>query len=256
MWINESQSLSKKLAASKKRMMNIGYIPCITQIYQFSWRRQKKKNELSASEQFQFGKYLRIISKKFYQVTELMTDFPMQDSKSTSKQFYYRTVFFFFCFNIVCQLLARHLSREIKIMKDYSDRLKPCFAQIKPSFTCTYLALVFIVNKWKSILIKKTCCIQKKNNAYWLHTMHYSNILVFLASTKEKKWIKCLWTISIWQIHKDHYQKILSGHRIDDRFSYGRFEIYIQTVLYPNSFLYFLALILFVSYWLVTFQKR
>ena len=86
----------KKLAACKKRMMDIGYIPCITQIYQFSWRRQNKKNKLSASQRFQFGKYIRIITKKTYQVTELMTDFPMQDSKSTSKQFFTRTSFIFF----------------------------------------------------------------------------------------------------------------------------------------------------------------
>ena len=81
----------------------------------------------------------------------------------------------------------------------------------------------------------------KKNGGYWLNTINYSNIPVFLASTKEKKSIKCIWTISIWQIHKDHYQKFLSGHRIDDKFSYARFEIYIQTVFYPNSFLFFLG---------------
>ena len=51
--VNKCKSiLVKKLAESKKRMVNIGYIPCITQIYQFSWRRQKNKNQLSASERF------------------------------------------------------------------------------------------------------------------------------------------------------------------------------------------------------------
>ena len=145
-----------------------------------------KKNQLKASWRFQFGKYIRIITINFYQVTELMKDFPMQDSKTTSKQFFTRTVFyFFFGFNIVCQLLARHLSKEIKIMKHYSDRLKPFFAQIRPSFTCTYLALMFSANNWKSILVKKTCCMQKQNGGCCLHTMHYSNIPVFLASTKK-----------------------------------------------------------------------
>ena len=63
--------------------------------------------------------------------------------------------------------------------------LKPCFAQIRPSFACTYLALVFSVNKWKSILVKKLAA-SKKKSGYWLHTMHFSNIPVFVASTKEK----------------------------------------------------------------------
>ena len=143
----------------------------------------KEKNQINASERFQFGKYIRIITKNFYQVTELMTEFSMQDSKSTSKQFFNRTVFF--GFNIVCQLLARHLSKAIKTMKNYSDRLKPFFAQIRLSFTCTYLALVFSVNKWKSIPVKKLAAC-KKNGGYLLHTMHYSNIPVSLAPTKEK----------------------------------------------------------------------
>ena len=86
---------------------------------------------------------------------------------------------------------------------------------------------------------QKTCCKQKKTGWYWLHTMHYSHIPVFLTSTKEKKSIKRIWTISNWQIHKDHYQKFLSGHRIDDRFSYAIFEIYFQAVFCPNSFFYF-----------------
>ena len=111
----------------------------------------------------EFGNYIRIITKKIYQVTELKTDFPMQDSKYTSKLFLTRNVFyFFFSFKIVCQLLARHLSKEIKTMENYSDRLKPFFAQIRPSFTCTYLALVFSVNKWKSILVKKLAACKKR----------------------------------------------------------------------------------------------
>ena len=159
---------------------------------------------------------------------------------------------FFFGFNIVCQLLARHLSKAIKTMKNYSDRLKPFFAQIRPFFTCTYLALVFSVNKWKSIPVKKLAACKKKVDICYIPciTQKYQ----FPWHRQKKKSNKRIWTISIWQIHKDHYQKILSGHRIDDRFSYARFEIYIQTVFYPNNF--FLALILFVSYWLVTFQKR
>ena len=70
-------------------------------------------------------------------------------------------------------------------MKIYSDRLKLIFAQIGPSFTCTYLALVFSVKKFKSILIKKLAACKKKNGGNWLHTMHYSNIPVFMASTKK-----------------------------------------------------------------------
>ena len=80
-------------SACQKRIVDIGYIPCITHIHQFSWRRQKEKNQLSASEWFQFGKNIRIITKNVYQVTEVMTHFPTQDSKSTSKLFSTRTVF-------------------------------------------------------------------------------------------------------------------------------------------------------------------
>ena len=142
--------LVKKLAASKKKEWWILVTHhALLKYTSFLDVDKRKKNKLIASERFQFGKYIRIITKKFYQVTQLMTDFPMQDSKSTFKQFFNQTVFyFFFGFNIVCQLLARHLSKEIATMKNYSDRLKPFFAQIRPSFTCTYLALVFSVNKW------------------------------------------------------------------------------------------------------------
>ena len=164
-------------------MMDIGYIPCIAQIYQFSWRRQNKK-KLSASERFQFGKNIRIITKKFYQVTELMTDFPMQDSKSTPKQFFIRTVFF--GLNIVCQLLARHLSKEIETMKIYSDRLKLFFAQIRPSFTCTYLALVFSVNRLKSILVKNLLHAKKE---WWILITYHALLIYtsFLGVDKRKK---------------------------------------------------------------------
>ena len=83
----------------------------------------------------------------------------------------------------------------------------------------------------------------KKNGGYWLNTINYSNKPVFLASTEEKKSIKCIWTISIWQTHKDHYQKFLSGHRIDDRFSYARFEIYFQTVFLSEQFFFGLNIV-------------
>ena len=149
MWINENQPLSKNVLHPRK-MMDIGYIPYILLKYISFLGVDKKKNQLNASERFQFGKYIRIITKNFHQVTELMTNFPMQDSKSTSKRFLTRTIFFF-GLNIVYQLLARRLSNEIETMKNYSDMLEPFFAQIRASFTCTYLALVFSVNKWKSI---------------------------------------------------------------------------------------------------------
>ena len=87
--------LVKELAACKKRMVDFGYIPCITQIYQFSWLRQKKsiKSTLTTSIWQTHKDHYKNF---FYQVTELMTDFPMQDSKSTSKQFFVQTVFYFF----------------------------------------------------------------------------------------------------------------------------------------------------------------
>ena len=144
-----------------------------------------------------------------------------------------------------------------KNKKKYSDRLKPFFAQIRPSFTCTYLALVFSVNKWKSILVKKlAACKKRMVDIGYILCITQLKFTSFLGVDKRKKSNKSMWTISIWQIHKDHYQKFLSGHRIDEKFSIARFEIYIQTVFYSNSFLFFLDLILFVSYWLVTFQKR
>ena len=153
----------------------------------FFWRRQKQKNQLSASERFQLGKYIRIITKSIYKVTELMTDFSMQDSKSTSKQLFYPNNFlFFFGFKIVCQLLARHLSKEMETIKNYSDRLKLFFAQIRPAFTCTFLALVFSVNKWNSILVKTLAASNKEG---WV-LVKYPALLkynIFLGVDKSKK---------------------------------------------------------------------
>ena len=147
----------------------------------------KEKNHLSASERFQFGKYIRIITKKLFQVTDLMTDFPMQDSNSTSKQFFIRTFFyFFFGFNIVCQLLAHHLSKKIETLKNYSDGLILILAQSRPFFTCTYLALVFGVNKWKSTQLKKLAACKKE----WWILVKYRALLKyasFLGVNKRKK---------------------------------------------------------------------
>ena len=216
--------------------MDVGYIPCITQIYQFFWRRQKKsiKSILTIS--------IWKIRKDHYQK---FLSGPRIDEKFSYARFeiYIQTVFyqnsflFFFCFNIVCQLLARHLSKEIKIMKHYSDRLKPFFAQIRPSCTCTYLALVFSMNKWKSILVKKLAAC--KNRMVDIGYIPCITQIYQFSWCRQKKSIKSILTISIWKIREDHYQKFLSGPRIDEKFSYARFEIYIQTVFYQNSFLFF-----------------
>ena len=115
-------------------------------------------------------------------------------------------------------------------MKIYSDRLKLFFAQIRQSFTCTYLALVFSVKKSKSILVKKLAAYKKR-----IVDIGYipCNTQIYQFSwLRQKISIKSTLTTSIWQTHKDHYKKFLSGHRIDDRFSYARFEIN----LHPNSF--------------------
>ena len=138
---------------------------------------------------------------------------------------------------------SSHFKKK-ETMKNYSDRLKLLFAQIRPSFKFTYLALVFSVNKWKSILVKKLAACKKKE--WWILVTYHALLKYtsFLGVDIRKKSIKCISTFSFWQIHKDHYQKILSGHRIDDTFFYARFEIYIQTIFYPNSFfIFFLALI-------------
>ena len=85
---------------------------------------------------------------------------------------------------------------------------------------------------------QKTCCMQKRNGGYWLHTMHFSNIPVFVASTKEK--IYQLSAIDFYLANTyGSLPKIFITSRIHDRFSYARFEIYIQTVFHPNSFLFF-----------------
>ena len=230
MWIKESQSWSKNLLLAKKErwilVTNNALLKCTSFLGV-----DKRKNSIKRIWTISIWQ----IHKDHYQ--KFLSGHRTDDRFSYARfEIYIQTVslteqfFIFFGFNIVCQLLARRLSKEIKTMKNYSDRLKPFFAQIRPSFTCTYLALVFSVNKWKSILIEKLAACKKKIGGCWLYTMHYSNIPLFFASTKEKNSIKRIWTISIWQIHKDHYQKFLSGHRIDERFSIARFEIYIQTV--------------------------
>ena len=163
--------------------------------------------------------------------------------------------FIFFSFNIVCQLLARHLSKEIKTMKIYSDRLKPLFAQITPSFTCTYLALVFSVNKWKSIPVKNLLHA-KKIGGYWLHTKHYSNIPVFLASTKVKNHLNASERFQFGKyikiITKKFYQvtELMTEFPMQDSKPTSK-QFFTRTV-----FIFFLASILFVSYWLVTFYTR
>ena len=112
-----------------------------------------------------------------------MTDFPMQDSKSTFKQFFIRTFFYFLVFNIVYQLLARHLSKQIETMKNYSDRFKPFLLKSDHALHVRFSSGVYC-EKIKVNPGQKTC-MQKKNGGHWLHTMHYSNIPVFLASTKK-----------------------------------------------------------------------
>ena len=110
------------------------------------------------------------------------------------------------------------------------------FAQIKPCFTCTYLALVFSVKKLKSILVKKLAACKKR-----MVDIGYIPCITQIYQfswLRQKKSNKSTLTISIWQIHKDHYKNFLAGHRIDDRFSYARFEIYIQTVFHSYSFFF------------------
>ena len=228
--------LVKKLAARKKRMMAISYIPCITQIYQFSWRRQKKKKSIKCLWTISIWQILKDHFQKNLSGQRIDDRFSYARLEIYIQTVFYRTVFFYL--KIVCQLLACRLSKEIKTMKNYSDRLKPFFAQIRPSFTCTYLALVFSANKWKSILVKKLAA-RKKRMMDISYIPCITQIYQFSwRRQKKKKSIKCLWTISIWRILKDHFQKNLSGHRIDDRFSYARLEIYIQTVFYRPFFFY------------------
>ena len=129
----------------------------------------------------------------------------------------------------------------MKTMKKFSDRLKPLFAQIRPSFICTYSAMVFSVNKWKSILVKKLAACKKKER-WILVTYHALLKYTSFRGVDKRKKNQLSASERIWQLHKDHYQKILSGHRIEDRFSYARFEIHIQTVSYPKRFLFFFQL--------------
>ena len=84
---------SHEIAACKKRMVILVTYNALLK-YTCFLGVDKRKNQINASERFQFGKYIRIITRNFYQVTELMTDFSMQDLKSTSKHFFSRTIFF------------------------------------------------------------------------------------------------------------------------------------------------------------------
>ena len=131
------------------------------QINQFSWRRQKKKSKciwtisIWQTHKDHYQKNLsghRIDDRFSYARFEIYTQ----------TVFHSNSFFVFFGLNFVCQQLARQLSKEIKTMKYYSDRLKPIFARIRPSSTCTYLALVFSVNKWKSIFDKKLAASKKR----------------------------------------------------------------------------------------------
>ena len=90
-------------------------------------------------------------------------------------------------------------------MKIYSDRLKLFFAQIGPSFTCTYLALVFSVKKLKSILVKKLAACKKR-----MVDIGYVQCITQIYQfswLRQKKSIKSTLTISICQTHKDHFKK-------------------------------------------------
>ena len=228
--------LVKKLAAYKKRMVDIGYIPCNTQIYQFSWLRQKKsiKSTLTTSI---WQTHKDHYKKNFIRSQNWWQIFLCKIPNLHPNSFSFKQCFIFFGLYIVCQLLARRLSKEIETMKIYSDRLKLFFAQIGPSFTCTYLALVFSVKKLKSILVKKLAACKKR-----MVDIGYIQCITQIYQfswLRQKKSIKSTLTISIWQTQKDHYKNFLSGHRIDDRFSYARFEIYIQAVFHSNSFLFF-----------------
>ena len=92
--------------------MHYSYIPVF-----LASTKEKKINSVHLND-FNLA-IIWIITKNFYQVTELMTDFPMHDSKSTSKQVFYPNSFLlFFGFNIVCQLLARHVSKKIETLKN------------------------------------------------------------------------------------------------------------------------------------------
>ena len=162
---------------------------------------------------------------------------------------------FFFGFNIVYQLLARRLSKKIETMKNYSDMLEPFFAQIRPFSTCTYLALVFCVNKWKSILLKKLAACKKNVDIGYITCI--SQIYQFSWRRQKKK--NQLNASEQFQFGK--YIRIITKnfHQVTELMTdfpkQDSFEMYIKTSFNANKFFFFLALILFISYWLVAFQK-
>ena len=122
--------------------------------------------------------------------------------------FYPNSFLFFFGFNIVCQLLARFLSKEMKTMKNYSDRIKPFFAQIRPSFTLhVRIQLCCLVWRNESQYWSKKLAACKKKEWWILVTYHaLLKYTSFCGVDKRKKSIKRIWTISIWQIRNDPYQ--------------------------------------------------
>ena len=148
----------------------------------------KEKYQLNASERFQFGKYVTILTNKFYQVRELMTDFPMQYSKSTSKQFFTRTVFYFFlALTLFVSYWLVTFQKRWKQWKIIQIGLNHFLLKSDhPLYVRIQLWCLVWINESQS-WSKNLLHAKKKNGGYWLHTMHYSNILVFVASTKEKK---------------------------------------------------------------------
>ena len=162
MWLKESQSWSKNLLHAKKEWWILVTNNALLKytIFLGVGKRKKSIKRIWTISIWQ-------IHKDLYQ--KFLSGHRTDDRLSYARfEIYIQTVsypnrfFIFFGFNIVCQLLARRLSKEIKTMKNYSDTLKPFFAQIRPSFTCTYLALVFSANKWKSILVKKLAARKKR----------------------------------------------------------------------------------------------
>ena len=170
MWINESQSWSKNLLHPRKEWWILVTYHAFFKYTSFLGVNKRKK--IKCIWTISIWQKHKDHYQKFYQVTELMTDFPMQNLKSTShpNSFSFEQFFIFFGFNFFCQLLARHLSKEIEKMKIFSDRLKLFFAQIRPFFTWTYLALVFSVNKWSQFLSKNL--LHPKTEWWILFTDH------------------------------------------------------------------------------------
>ena len=139
-------------------------------------------------------------------------------------------------------------------MKNYSDRLKPFFAQIRPSFTCTYLALAFGVIKWKSILVEKLAACKKD---WWILVTHHALLKYtsFLGVDKKNQLNaseRFQFGKNIRIITKNFYQvtELMTDFPLQDSKSTSKL-FFTRTVFY-----FFLASILIVSYWLVTFQKR